>query len=88
MGKQHETIPGEPQENPVRPGQPEIIPPKDPERPHLPQEAPDRQPVELPSVPGTAPEAEPGKTDEAEERATGKGSMQDSVAAELKNHGK
>jgi hypothetical protein len=30
------------------------------------------------------PEIQPGKTDEAEERATGKGSMQESVEAELK----
>lgn len=85
MGKQHETIPNEPQESPVRPLAPEIQRPGDPQEPQIPAEAPDRQPEEVPQHPQQQPEAEPGKTNEAKERATGEGTMQDSVAAELKN---
>lgn len=85
MSKQHETIPNEPQEAPVQPEQPEIQQPHDPNTAAVPEEAPQNDPQELPPDITPQREAEPGKTDEAKERATGKGSMQSSVASELKN---
>ena len=48
MGKQHDTIPHEPQEMPVRKEEPEIKQPNDPKVPGIPQENPERIPVELP----------------------------------------
>ena len=51
MGKQHETIPNEPQEAPVQPQRPEIQQPGDPQEPAIPQEAPDNEPQEVPQQP-------------------------------------
>ncbi|MEO3407552.1 hypothetical protein AAFN85_26780 [Mucilaginibacter sp. CAU 1740] len=51
MGKQHETMPNEPQEAPVQQPQPEIQQPKDPGTPEIPQEAPNNEPVEVPQQP-------------------------------------
>ena len=51
MGKQHETIPNEPQESPVQPQRPEIQQPNDPQGPAIPQEAPPNEPQELPKPP-------------------------------------
>jgi len=51
MGKQHETMPNEPQEAPVQQPKPEIQQPNDPNGPTVPQEAPPNQPQELPQPP-------------------------------------
>lgn len=51
MGKQHDTIPNEPQETPVQSPKPEIQQPNDPRVPSVPQEAPDNQPQEVPQRP-------------------------------------
>ena len=51
MGKQHETIPNEPQEAPVQPLSPEVQQPTDPHTPSIPQEAPPNEPQELPKQP-------------------------------------
>jgi hypothetical protein len=48
MGKQHNTIPNEPEEMPVRKDEPEIKQPADPKVPEIPQEDPDRIPDEVP----------------------------------------
>jgi hypothetical protein len=48
MGKQHNTIPNEPQEMPVRKDEPEIKQPNDPKVPEIPQEDPQRIPDEIP----------------------------------------
>ena len=48
MGKQHNTIPNEPQEMPVRKEEPQIKQPNDPKIPEIPQEDPERIPVEIP----------------------------------------
>lgn len=77
MGKQHQTMPGEPEEAPLTPMRPEIERPGDPQAPKVPEEAPDRQPEEVPQHPEPRPEAELGKP--------GEGGMQASVAAELRN---
>ena len=52
MGKQHDTIPNEPQEAPVRPSRPEVQQPNDPQGPPVPQEAPENEPLEVPQPPG------------------------------------
>lgn len=59
MGKQHETMPNEPQEAPVRPASPEIKQPCDPAGPGIPTEAPYNEPVELPQQPAPQPEISP-----------------------------
>ncbi|TSJ36625.1 hypothetical protein FO440_22625 [Mucilaginibacter corticis] len=51
MGKQHDTIPNEPQEAPVQSPKPEIQQPNDPQGPTFPQEAPGNQPQEIPQQP-------------------------------------
>jgi len=51
MGKQHDTIPNEPQEAPVQSRRPEVQLPNDPQGPSLPQEAPENEPQELPQQP-------------------------------------
>ena len=51
MGKQHETIPNEPQEAPVQQPQPEVQQPIDPMEPSVPQEAPQNEPQEVPQQP-------------------------------------
>jgi hypothetical protein len=56
MGKQHETIPNEPQEAPVQAPQPEVQQPHDPNGPSVPQEAPNNEPVEIPQQPAQQPE--------------------------------
>jgi hypothetical protein len=55
MGKQHDTMPNEPQEAPVRPQQPEIRQPNDPKAPDIPQEAPQNEPQEVPRQPNPQP---------------------------------
>ena len=51
MGKQHETIPNEP----------EVEQPNDPKVPEVPQEAPQNEPPEVPRQP-SEPEIRPDKT--------------------------
>ncbi len=51
MGKQHETIPNEPQEAPLQPSHPEVHQPNDPQGPSIPQEAPPNEPQEIPQQP-------------------------------------
>jgi hypothetical protein len=51
MGKQHETIPNEPQEAPVQPSRPEIQPQNDPQVAPIPQDAPPNEPQEIPQQP-------------------------------------
>jgi hypothetical protein len=51
MGKQHETIPNEPQEAPVQPTRPEVQQPDDPQGPPVPREAPLTEPQEMPLQP-------------------------------------
>ena len=51
MGKQHDTIPNEPQEAPVQPTRPEVQQPNDPQGPPVPQEAPPNEPQEVPQQP-------------------------------------
>lgn len=51
MGKQHETMPNEPQEAPVQPELPEVQQPSDPQTPEIPQEAPQNEPTEIPQQP-------------------------------------
>jgi len=48
MGKQHETMPDEPQEAPVQLERPEIKQPSDPGMPEIPREAPQNEPPEIP----------------------------------------
>ena len=50
MRKQHNTIPKEPREVPERKEEPEIKQPPDPKAPGIPQENPERIPVELPPL--------------------------------------
>lgn len=83
--KEYQTIPGESKEAPVSPEKPEIRQPTEPQEPEIPVETPERQPEEVPQQPEKQPEITPGKTDEAEERAIGKGGMEDAVKAELRN---
>jgi len=52
MGKQHNTIPNEPQEAPVQPSRPEFQQPNDPQVTPVPQEAPENEPQEVPQQPG------------------------------------
>jgi len=59
MGKQHETMPNEPQEAPVQSTQPEIQQPNDPKGPVIPQEAPANEPVEVPQQPNRQQEIKP-----------------------------
>ncbi|MGN6178399.1 MAG: hypothetical protein ACTHNW_04420 [Mucilaginibacter sp.] len=59
MGKQHDTIPNEPQEAPVRPDHPEVQQPGDPQGPPIPQEAPQNEPLEIPREPAPQPEIKP-----------------------------
>jgi hypothetical protein len=61
MGKQHETIPNEPQEAPIQPDRPEIQQPVDPQSPHIPEEAPPNEPQELPKQAPPQPEIPSGK---------------------------
>jgi hypothetical protein len=61
MGKQHETMPNEPQETPVQADKPEIPRPSDPNGPSVPQEAPQNEPQEMPK-PAPRPEAKPDQT--------------------------
>lgn len=63
MSKQHQTIPGEPEEAPAEMPKPEIERPADPSQPKAPEEAPNRQPEELPPNEIPKPEIQPGKTD-------------------------
>jgi len=58
MGKQHETMPTEPPENPVPAETPEIIEPNDPPPRPVPHEDDDQVPNELPP-PEKAPDEEP-----------------------------
>jgi len=51
MGKQHETIPNEPQEAPGQPSRPEVQQPNDPQGPSIPHEAPPNEPQEVPQQP-------------------------------------
>ena len=60
MGKQHNTIPNEPQEAPVPPEKPDVQQPTDPHTPEIPQEAPDNEPQEVPAQP--APEVKPDQS--------------------------
>lgn len=56
MGKQHETMPNEPQEAPFQPKKPEIQQPADPQTPEIAQEAPQSEPTEVPQErPGISP---------------------------------
>jgi hypothetical protein len=55
MGKQHETIPNEPEESPARPGKPEVELPRDPQSPDIPKEAPQNEPTEVPKEPAEQP---------------------------------
>ena len=59
MGKQHETIPNEPEETPLQPDRTEVEQPNDPKVPEVPQEAPqnDRR-----RFPGNLPNRRSGLT--------------------------
>lgn len=65
MAKQHRTFPGEPQEIPQQPAQPEIDRPHDPKEPEIPQEdnqiVPDEYPPNenSPESPAIPPPAKP-----------------------------
>ena len=59
MGKQHDTIPNEPQEAPVQPSRPEVQQPNDPRGTSVPQEAPQNEPQEVPQQPNPQPEIRP-----------------------------
>lgn len=63
MTKQHQTIPKEPEEAPVKPQKPEIEQPGDPGLPKAPEESPVREPEELPPNEIPKPEIQPGKTE-------------------------
>ena len=56
MGKQHDTIPNEPQEAPVQPSRPAVQQSNDPQGPSVPQEAPQNEPQEVPQQPNPQPE--------------------------------
>lgn len=51
MGKQHQTIPVEPEEAPLKQPLPEIKQPADPQQPRIPPEAPDQETEEVPRQP-------------------------------------
>jgi hypothetical protein len=57
MGKQHETLPNEPQEKPVPKEVPEITRPLDPQAPTIPREGDEPIPNELP--PPKSPQEDP-----------------------------
>jgi len=63
MSKQHQTLPGEPEEVPVQPENPEIKKPGDPHEPRTPEEAPQQEPKEIPDQSSPQPETGPVKGD-------------------------